>query len=63
MICQLKIVTENGYLDFYEKFLSMLEKLNTLARKHLSLPERKHAKHSYSQAEQICFQMQKITIQ
>ena len=31
VICQLKIVTENGYFDFYEKILSMLEKLNTLS--------------------------------
>ena len=31
VICQLKIVTENGYLNFYERFLSMLEKLNTLS--------------------------------
>ena len=31
VICQLKIVTENGYLVFYERFLSILEKLNTLS--------------------------------
>ena len=31
VIRQLKIFTENGYLDFYERFLSMLEKLNTLS--------------------------------
>ena len=27
VIRQLKIITENGYLDFYERFLSMLDKL------------------------------------
>ena len=31
VIRQLKIGTENGYLVFYERFLSMLEKLDTLS--------------------------------
>ena len=31
VIRQLKIVTENGYLDIHKRFLSMLEKLNTLS--------------------------------
>ena len=31
VICQLEIVTENGYLNFYERFLSILEKLNRLS--------------------------------
>ena len=31
VICQLKIVTENGYLDLYKRFLSMLENLNMLS--------------------------------
>ena len=31
VICQLKIVTENDYLEFYERFSNMQEKLRMLS--------------------------------